>query len=326
MAATEHGAGVSRVLYGAEHFINKAKVKESEVQNFNLDYKDGKYEVNGKPFAASVRPPAETRRSRTRPVEPEERQPSHHNSGKDSPKRKSSHTRNASSGGEFRGGYDSRDSRKSDSRTSSSRTASRTDSRVSSASRDSRKSDSRRSDPPKPRVIPVQAPPKETPEQRHQRVIETLVGLEVRGITIKDELFRRENVSAAEDFIRLSRAKVKIHGKLEMISGLLYGSSLALEQSCKLVGFSSMDGWATQVQKSEAELGPAAEEVYDKYFNEDTSPELKFASIYLMTMFRHTASQKALSLLREIEAMTEMDTIRTRRMQGLTDDDAIGGL
>lgn len=323
MAAAEHGAGVSRVLYGAEHFINKAKVKESEVQNFNLDYKDGKYEVNGKPFAASVRP--ETRRSRTRP---DAKEPSRRDSGKekkeDTPRRAS----HASDRGEFRGGYDSGDSRTSSSRTASSRT----DSRASRASRDtasrtSRKSDnSRRSDPPRPRVIPIPTPPKETPEQRHQRVIETLVGLEVRGITIKDELYRRENVSAAEDFIRLSRAKVKIHGKLEMISGLLYGSSLALEQSCKLVGFSSMDGWATQVQKSEAELGPAAEEVYDKYFNEDTSPELKFASIYLMTMFRHTASQKALSLLREIESMTEMDTIRTRRMQGLTDDDAIGGL
>jgi hypothetical protein len=168
--------------------------------------------------------------------------------------------------------------------------------------------------------------PKETPEQRHQKVVRTLVGLEARGVAIEKHLHRFENLREAEDFIKLHKARVEVKGKLEMISGLLYGSSLALEQTCKLVGFKSMDGWAAQVQKSEAEMVPAAEEVYDKYFNEETSPELKFLSIYCMTMFRHTASQKAMSLLREIEAMTEMDTIRTHRMQGLTDDDAIGGL
>ena len=166
----------------------------------------------------------------------------------------------------------------------------------------------------------------ETAEQRHDKIVYALVQLEERGVAIDKHLYRFENMREAEDFLKLHRARVKIKGKLEMISGLLYGSSLMLEQGSKLVGFTSMDGWAAQVQKSEAELVPAAEEVYDKYFNDETSPELKFLSIYAMTMFRHTAAQKAMSLLREIEALTEMDTLRTHRMQGLTDDDAIGAL
>lgn len=273
-------------LYGLGNYVNKNKLKEGN--KIDVQYQDGKYLLNGQPINKSTNPSIAMGRASI-------------HEQKSSKRTSVASERQASEATS----YKSR-SRRSDSGSS-----------VSGSEHGSQSTRSSKSS-----VKPTKK--EDSLNTRHRKVCDRLAHFEFLGVTVDPDLYHIGNIRKAETFITQEIAKDKLKTKLQTISGILWGTSFVLEKTCVLAKLDSMSGWADAVNKDEKEYLGAAKEVYDKYFEDSDSPELKFAMIYAMGILRHTSANKALELLRRLESVTNRQTTNNQaHMRGFTDDEIL---